>query len=131
MLPLIGEALGFHGTLSVDMIVDERSGAPVVIEVNARPAGIMSRGHGAGVDFAGALRQMLFGVECVGHTSGTRRSFTAGLYPQDLVRCFEQRELAPLRDWFALDTLAEMPWTDPAVFLASTRYLISRLVGRR
>jgi predicted ATP-grasp superfamily ATP-dependent carboligase len=130
MLSGIGQALGFHGALSLDLIVDERSGLPVVIEVNARPAGIMSRARWAGVDFAAALRQMLFGIESSNHTKGTRRSATAGLYPQDLVRCFEEGELAPLRDWFAVATLADIPWTDPAVLLSSTRFLLSRLVRR-
>ena len=130
LLPLIGEALGFHGALSVDLIVDERSGAPVVIEVNPRPAGIMSRGRRAGVDFAAALRQMLFGTESGAHTRGTRRRVTTGLYPQDLVRCIEEGEIAPLRDWLGLATLADLPWTDPAVFLSSTRYLLSHLVRR-
>lgn len=128
MLPRIGEALGFHGALSLDMIVDERSGRPVVIEVNARPAGIMSRGRWAGVDFAAALRQMLFGIEGGEHTRGTRWSATAGLYPQDLVRCFEEGEFAPLRDWLTVPSLADIPWTDPAVLLSSTRFLLSRLV---
>ena len=127
---LIGEALGFHGALSVDMIVDERSGAPVVIEVNPRPAGIMSRGRRAGVDFASAVRQMLFGIQSGAHTRGTRRRVTAGLYPQDLVRCIEEGEFRPLRDWLGLATLADLPWTDPAVFLSSTRYLLSHLVRR-
>jgi predicted ATP-grasp superfamily ATP-dependent carboligase len=130
LLPLIGEALGFHGALTVDLIVDERSRRPVVIEVNVRPAGIMSRGRRAGVDFAAAVRQMLFGIPSRTHTRGTRRSFTAGLYPQDLVRCFENGEFAPLRDWFAAATLADLPWTDPAVFLSSTRFLLSHLVRR-
>ena len=130
MLPLLGAALGFHGALTIDLIVDERSGQPVVIEVNARPAGIMSRGRHGGVDFAAALRQMLFGVEARSHTRGTRRSVTAGLYPQDLVRCIDEGELAPLRDWLALATLADVPWTDPAVFMSSTRFLFSRLVRR-
>ena len=131
LLPLIGEALGFHGALSVDLVVDERSGEPVVIEVNARPAGIMSRGRRGGVDFAGGLRQMLFGIETRSHTMGTRRSVTTGLYPQDLLRCIEQRELAPLRDWLGLATLADLPWTDPVVFLSSTHFLLRHLVGRR
>jgi hypothetical protein len=73
---------------------------------------------------------MLFGIESSNHTKGTRRSATAGLYPQDLVRCFEEGELAPLRDWFAVATLADIPWTDPAVLLSSTRFLLSRLVRR-
>ena len=130
LLPMIGQALGFHGALTVDMIVDERSALPVVIEVNARPAGIMCRGQRAGVDFAGALRQLLLGTSISTHTRGTRRSFTAGLYPQDLVRCIEEREFAPLRDWFAMATLADLPWTDPRVFLSNTRFLLSRLVRR-
>ncbi len=130
MLPPIGEALGFHGALTVDLIVDERSGVPVVIEVNARPAGIMSRGRRAGVDFAAGLRQMLFGIEGRSHMKGTRRSVTAGLYPQDLVRCFEEGKFAPLRDWLGIATLADVPWTDPGVFLSSTRFLLSRLVRR-
>jgi len=130
LLPLIGDALGFHGALSVDLIVDERSGMPVVIEVNPRPAGIMSRGRRAGVDFAAALRQMLFGIESGAHTHGTRRRVTTGLYPQDLVRCIEEGEIAPLRDWLGMATLADVPWTDPAVFLSSTRYLLSYLVRR-
>ena len=73
---------------------------------------------------------MLFGVEARSHTRGTRRSVTAGLYPQDLVRCIDEGELAPLRDWLALATLAGVPWTDPAVFMSSTRFLFSRLVRR-
>ncbi len=129
-LPLIGRALGFHGALTVDMIVHERTGQPVVIEVNPRPAGIMGRGRRAGVDFAGALRQLLLGTSVSTHVRGTRRSFTAGLYPQDLVRCVQERELAPLRDWFGADTLADLPWTDPRVFLSSTRFLLSHLVRR-
>ena len=129
-LPLIGHALGFHGALTLDMIVDERTGQPVVIEVNARPAGIMDRGRRAGVDFAGALRQLLLGARVSTHTRGTRRSFTAGLYPQDLVRCLEERDLAPLRDWFGAATLADLPWSDPRVFLSNTRFLLSRLVRR-
>lgn len=130
LLPLIGESLGFHGALTVDMIVDERSGAPVVIEVNARPAGIMSRGRRAGVDFASAVRQMLFGIPSATHTKGTRRTVRAGLYPQDLVRCIEVGELAPLRDWLAMATLADLPWNDPGVFLSNTRFLLSHLVRR-
>lgn len=129
-LPLIGRALGFHGALTVDMIVDERTGQPVVIEVNPRPAGLMGRGRRAGVDFAGALRQLLLGASVNSHTRGTRRSFTAGLYPQDLVRCLEERDLAPLRDWFGVATLADLPWTDPAVFLSNTRLLLAHLVRR-
>ncbi len=129
-LPLIGRALGFHGALTIDLIVDERSAQPVIIEVNARPAGLMSRGRRAGVDFAGALRQLLVGAGVSKHTRGTRRSFIAGLYPQDLVRCIEEGEVAPLRDWFRFDTLADLPWTDPRVFLSNTRFLLSRLVRR-
>jgi hypothetical protein len=34
------------------------------------------------------------------------------------------------RHWFAVATLAGIPWTDPAVFLSSTRFLLSRLVRR-
>lgn len=130
LLPPIGAALGFHGALTVDMIVDERTGVPMVIEVNVRPAGIMSRGRRAGVDFAAGLRQMLFGIESGSHMKGTRRSVTAGLYPQDLIRCIEEGELAPLRDWLGMATLADLPWTDPGVFLSSTRFLLSRLVRR-
>lgn len=130
LLPRIGDALGFHGALTVDMIVDDRSGVPVVIEVNVRPAGIMSRGRRAGVDFAAGLRQMLFGIESRSHTKGTRRSVTAVLYPQDLIRCIEEGEFAPLRDWLGMATLADLPWTDPRVFLSNTRFLFSRLVGR-
>jgi predicted ATP-grasp superfamily ATP-dependent carboligase len=130
LLPPIGEALGFHGALTVDMIVDERSGSPVVIEVNVRPAGIMGRGRRAGVDFASAVRQMLFGIPSKAHTRGTRHRVTAGLYPQDLVRCFEEGEFAPLRDWLGMATLADLPWTDPGVLLSSTRFLLSHLVRR-
>jgi predicted ATP-grasp superfamily ATP-dependent carboligase len=130
MLPPIGEALGFHGALTFDVIVDERSGAPVLIEVNARPAGIMSRGRRAGVDFASAVRQMLSGVPNGAHTRGTRVTVTAGLYPQDLVRCIVEGEFAPLRDWLAVATLADVPWTDPGVFLSNTRFLLSHLVRR-
>jgi hypothetical protein len=73
---------------------------------------------------------MLFGIESGAHTRGTRRRLTTGLYPQDLVRCIEEGEIAPLRDWLGLATLADLPWTDPAVFLSSTRYLLSHLVRR-
>ena len=129
-LPLIGRALGFHGALTVDMIVHERTAQPVIIEVNARPAGIMGRGRRAGVDFAGALRQLLLGTSMNKHARGTRLSFTAGLYPQDLVRCIDQGEIAPLRDWFRVATIADLPWTDPRVFLSNTRFLLSHLVRR-
>jgi len=130
LLPPIGEALGFHGALTIDLIVDERSGTPVVIEVNARPAGIMSRGRRGGVDFAAAIRQMLFGTESAAHTRGTRRTVTTGLYPQDLVRCIEEGEVAPLRDWLSVTTLVDLPWTDPAVFISSTKYLLAHLMRR-
>lgn len=129
-LPAIGSALGFHGALTIDFIVDERSGQPMIIEVNARPAGIMGRGQRGGVDFAAALRQMWLGIEAQTHLRGTRRNATAGLYPQDLVRAVDERELAPLRDWLAAANLADLPWTDPMVFLASTRFLLSHLLRR-
>lgn len=129
MLPLIGRALGFHGPLTVDLIVDERSRAPVVIEVNARPAGIMSRGRRGGVDFAAALRQLWLGVPANAHLQGTRVTVTAGLYPQDLLRWFEEEDdAAPQRPWFEAAAVADMPWRDPRVFLSSTRFLISRLL---
>lgn len=126
----IVSALHFHGALSVDFIVDRRTGEPVIIEVNARPAGLMTRGHRAGVDFAAALRQMLFGTPPVTHTRGTRRVVTAGLYPQDLVRCAEERAWGSLRDWLRLNTLRDIPWGDPAVLAHHTKYLVSRLAGR-
>lgn len=129
-LPLIGRALGFHGAASIDIIVDQRTGQPFVIEVNPRPAGLMGRGRRAGVDFAGALRQLLLGARVNTHTQGTQRSFTAGLYPQDLVRCLEERDLGSLRHWFGVATLADLPWADPAVFLSNTRFLLAHLVRR-
>ncbi len=129
-LPMIGEALGFHGVLSLDMIVDERTGRPIIIEVNPRPAGIMSRARRGGVDFSAALRQMLFGIEPVAHTRGTRTSFTASAYPQDLVRCLDENDFTPWRDWLSVANLVDLPWNDPAVFLQGTRTLVARFVRR-
>ena len=129
-LPLIGQALGFHGALTLDLIVDERTGQPVVIEVNARPAGIMSRGRRAGVDFAGAMRQLLLGAGGSTHTgaragrsppASTRRTWCAASRRGNSRHCATGSAAA---------TLADLPWTDPRVFLSNTRFLLSHLVRR-
>jgi hypothetical protein len=125
MLPPIGEALGFHGALTFDVIVDERSGAPVLIEVNARPAGIMSRGRRAGVDFASAVRQMLSGVPNGAHTRAPGDSHRRDCIRRTWCAALSRGNSPPLRDWLAVATLADVPWTDPGVFLSNTRFLLS------
>ena len=131
MLPPIGEALGFHGALTIDMIVDERSGAPVRHR-GERPTG---RHHEPRATCGGGLRFGACGRCCSACRAAPTRgapgvTVTAGLYPQDLVRCIEEGEFAPLRDWLAVATLADLPWTDPGVFLSNTRFLLSHLVRR-
>jgi predicted ATP-grasp superfamily ATP-dependent carboligase len=124
---MLGQALDFHGVLSFDMIVDSRSGRPTVIEVNARPAGVMTRGALAGVDFGSALRRFVRGEGPSTLTHGTRHTRRRRLFPQELLRCIEERDLLSAAACLHPGALADMPWSDPAVLWFSIRYLLARL----
>jgi predicted ATP-grasp superfamily ATP-dependent carboligase len=127
---LLGQALGFHGVLSFDMIVDSRNRTPMIIEVNARPAGVMARGGLAGVDFAAALRDLVSGAAPPAAVRETRHRLTRRLFPQELLRCIEERDLRSAVACLHPGALADMPWSDPGVLWFSLRYLMARLRGR-
>ncbi len=128
---LLGQALRFHGVLSFDMIIDSRNGRPAIIEVNARPAGAMTRGRLAGVDFASALRDLVSGAAPPSVAQGTRRRHTRRLFPQELLRCIEERDVRSAAACLRPGALADMPWSDPAVLWGTIRYLMARLRRRQ
>jgi len=125
----IGEVLGFHGLLSWDFIEEEDTGRLVVVEVNARPVGLMARASDAGVDFAAAIRSLLFGVPVEGHVAGTRQVRTVPLFPQDLVRSVRERDIRSLVGAISPRGLADVPWTDPALLSAQLRQAVRSMIG--
>jgi predicted ATP-grasp superfamily ATP-dependent carboligase len=123
----IGDALGFHGLLSFDFIEQADTGRLVVIEVNARPVGVMARCTHAGVDFAGAIRSLLFGVPLEGHVAGTRHAATVSLFPQNLLRSIVEGDMRSLMVALSPAALADVPWTDPGLLSAQLRQTLRKL----
>ncbi len=126
-LPRIGEALGFNGICSLDLMV-EPSGKVFVIEVNPRPAGLMTRGRRAGVDFQGAVRALVMGGETDGHTRGTRQEAVVPLFPQAMVRALADRDLGTMMSLFRLAALADVPWSDPLLVGSQIRHALRKVV---
>jgi glutathione synthase/RimK-type ligase-like ATP-grasp enzyme len=127
IVPRIGEALGFHGLLSFDFVEEADTGRLVVIEVNARPVGVMARCSHAGVDFAGAIRSLLFGVPLEGHVAGTRHAATVPLFPQNLLRSIVEGDMRSLMVALSPAALADVPWSDPGLLGAQLRQGFRRL----
>lgn len=123
----VGEVLGFHGLLSFDFVEEAGSGRLVVIEVNARPVGVMARCAHAGVDFAAAIRSLLFGVPLEGHVSGTRHARTVSLFPQNLLRSLTEGDLRALVGALSPAALADVPWSDPGLLSAQLRQAVRKL----
>lgn len=126
-LPRIGRALGFNGLLSLDLIV-EPSGKVFVIEVNPRPAGLMTRARHAGVDFPAAVRALVVGGEPGGHTRGTRREAVVPLFPQAMVRALADRDLGTMMSLLRPAALADVPWSDPRLVGSQLRHAIRKVV---
>lgn len=127
-LPRIGEALGFNGILSLDLIV-EPSGRVFVIEVNPRPAGLMTRARRAGVDFEGAVRALVSGGAAPGHPGGTRRETVVPLFPQTMVQALAERDLGRLVSLLRPASLADVPWGDPRLVGSQLRHVIRKVVN--
>lgn len=126
----LGAALGYHGVLSLDLIQEDRTGEVFIIEVNARPAGLMTRARKAGVDMHGAVRELVTGGAPGGHRRGTVGDQVVPLFPQSIVRGLAGPDLASLMSSLSPAALADVPWHDLRLVGSQLRHAIRKVANR-
>jgi len=83
ILTKIGKMTNFHGLCGIDWVMDDESGAPLVLELNPRPTPGIYAGHVAGVDFPRAIAEWMDGDPTIHRPSEKASSFHR-MFPQNL-----------------------------------------------
>jgi hypothetical protein len=123
LLDAVGRLTEFTGLAGIDFIWQRDTDRLLLLEFNPRPTPVYHLGHYAGVDFAGALREMASGPATI--QTPNLSSKVIDLFPQMLYYSVEH--LNPL---LFLRCLGDMPWKDPALTAAKFRRFLTHYIPR-
>ena len=102
---------------------------PVVIEFNGRVTPAFHLASHSGVDFAKGIAAMLEG-ETSESFAPARSSPPIYMFPQDLERCIEERDIRGLLKWFTGQTRNDIiPWNDFGLLSYHGRELFGRVIS--
>jgi hypothetical protein len=110
----------------VDWLHRESDGGLVVLEFNPRPPPVVHLGHLSGVDFSGAIADMLAGRFVVRRPVdvGARRVV---LFPQEAVRCIEYRRWRGLLAFVRGGAYKDVAWDQPVLVAGQVAGLCGRM----
>lgn len=115
----LGEMTGFDGLCGVDWVIDEVSGRPYMLEMNARPIPGMRFAQFSGVSFPKAIADWISGRRNVQKPNeSTSRLYR--MFPQNLFRAIDDHDPVEF-----VRTFADAPWKDPKLLLAQGRRVAS------
>jgi glutathione synthase/RimK-type ligase-like ATP-grasp enzyme len=123
LVDAVGRLTEFTGLAGIDFICEQGTNRLLLLEFNPRPTPVYHLGCHAGVDFAGALREMASGPATI--QLPYLSSGTIDLFPQMLFYAVEH--LNPL---LFLRCLGDIPWKDPALTIAQFRRFLTHYIPK-
>jgi hypothetical protein len=121
LVDAVGRLTEFTGLAGIDFICERETNRLLLLEFNPRPTPVYYLGHHAGVDFAGALREMASGPASI--QAPNLSSEVIDLFPQMLYYAVEH--LNPL---LFLRCLGDVPWKDPVLAAAKFRRFLTHYI---
>jgi hypothetical protein len=104
--------LGVSGFCGFDFVVDQATGTPLVIEMNARPTQLVHCPLGPGKDLVAAYVRGVLGMNVADREAVTTKPLIA-LFPQEVER-------DPKSPWLA-EAYHDVPWNEPKLIERALR----------
>jgi biotin carboxylase len=110
----VARATGVSGLCGFDFMIDEKTGTPLMLEMNLRPTQLAHLPLGPGQDLVAAYLREMLGMQAEDRPAATADQFIA-LFPKEIER-------DPASEWFAR-AHHDVPWESPGLVRAALRRL--------